>query len=170
LVLVVGLTGLYAWSLYEPERQYHRGWEAYRRGQYEQAVQTFSQVLDARPEHAWAFFARGRAHQRLGNLEEAKADYGRADQLVTDGRIKACLGYCWNCLGNHRAAWWYYEKAIEVGYTSAEVYNNLGYSYLEFTKPPPRLDKAQISLDLALELNHSFQEALHNRALLDLAK
>src|SRR5262249_24565679 len=98
-VLCAGIAWSYSCDESRPLRQFKQGWESYHRGQYGEAVRAFNRVLKADPRHAQALFARGRAHQQMGEIALARADYEQADQLATDGRIKACLGYCWNRKG-----------------------------------------------------------------------
>jgi tetratricopeptide (TPR) repeat protein len=81
---------------------------------------------------------------------------------VLGGQIKARLGYWENCAGKHGAAVNFYEEAINDGFATAEVYNNLGYSLLESRGPR---QPVQRNLDAAVDLNPHLQAAFHNRAL-----
>jgi tetratricopeptide (TPR) repeat protein len=139
---------------------------AYRQGDHGRAVQALSRFLRTNPDHAEARYLRGRAHQKAGDLSAALADYEKADQLGTDGRVQACVGYCLSELRQHGKAITYYQQAIEAGFAPAEVYNNLGVSFLAQL----RLVEAKNDLDTAIALNPSLQAAFHNRALVDFAR
>jgi Flp pilus assembly protein TadD len=141
-----------------------RGRTALGSGRYEQAVRLLTEVLEAEPANAKARFTRGCAYQRLGRVDLALADYDAADKQTTDGRIKACLGYCLNRINRHGAASGYYEQAIQTGFGSPEVFNNLGYSYLNLDDLP----KAKAALDLAVLRDSSLQAAFYNRALAEI--
>jgi tetratricopeptide (TPR) repeat protein len=168
VVLLVGLATAAGWSAYqryEDGRQFEPGLKAYRQADYGRAVQAFSRFLRTNPDHAEALYLRGRAQQKAGDLSAALADYERADRLRTDGRVKACVGYCLSERRQHSGAIFYYHEAIEAGFAPAEVYNNLGVSHL---LSQDRLDEAKKNLDIAIALNPSLQAAFHNRALFDL--
>ncbi|MBM4069960.1 MAG: tetratricopeptide repeat protein [Planctomycetes bacterium] len=96
----------------------------------------------------------------------AAADLQTADRLAPRGQTKASLGYCLSRLDQTREAIHYYRQALDLGLTSAEVYGNLGFSYLKLHD----LDKALDCLDRAIQLKPDFQAAHHNRARLFLLK
>ncbi len=153
-------------------RRLHQGLDRSKWGQYEQAIQCLNQAIDADPSSVEARFARARAFQRLGRIESALSDYEKADELANgqDGRIKAWIGYCLNLLCLHDTAIESYHNARKLNFTTAEVCNNLGYSYLQWRSP---LLKADNSLDLAekwltesLKLNDHLEAAYYNRAIL----
>jgi serine/threonine protein kinase/Tfp pilus assembly protein PilF len=171
LMILMGLpaapAGLHSRFTGETEPLWQEGCKAYRCGLFDDAVRTFSQIVQADPTFSQAYYRRGRAYVQLGEWALAEADLQKADRLERDGRTKACLGYCRNALGKHGAAAFHYEDALRSGFVSAEVYNNLGYSYLESYG---RLAKARANLDLALELNGRLQAAYYNRAVVELRK
>jgi tetratricopeptide (TPR) repeat protein len=141
------------------ERQAERGLDAYRHGQYDEAVEHLNRALDADPDLARAWFLRGRAHQSQGQFGAALGDFGKAYRLAPDGRTLACMGYCANQLHLHGEAALYYRQAIEAGFAPPAVHNNLGYSYLQLRK----LDQAEDSLNQALGLDGRLQAATIGR-------
>src|SRR5262249_11981380 len=111
----------------------------------------------------------------LGKFTEAIKDYETAVVLHNNNRALVCMAYCLNRKIDHRSAIKCYEKALVAGFGTAEVYNNLGYSYVRIPPPNPGerqeyLDKAREYYDQAIQLNKKLQTAYHNRALLDLTK
>jgi Flp pilus assembly protein TadD len=175
LLLAVGLGSIGLAAMRQPygERQLDSGMRMYREGQYAQAVQHFSEVLRADPGNADALFARGRAYQQLGASDGEKYtlamnDYMEADKRNPDGRSKAALGCCLNrTKARPQAAIFYYEEAIRAGFATAEVYNDLGFSYLDLL--PQEKENARKNLDRAIELDPKMQPAYHNRAYLALS-
>src|SRR5262249_37742538 len=119
---------------------------------------------EAAPGNPWVWFARGRAYQQQATLQWVKGedatpllqralkDYERADELTQDGRILFCLGFCHSLLPNHKNAVVEYQRAIQAGFVAAEVFNNLGYSYLQLGKPED-LTEAHKCLTQALDCN-----------------
>jgi serine/threonine protein kinase len=141
-----------------------RGLEAYRQGQYEQAILSLDRALASDPHNVLALYTRGRAYLRLRQFGRAFTDFMTANQFTTDGRIKACIGYCLSRKAEHAEAISYYEQAIRTGFAAPEVLNDLGFSQVQSN----RLLEAKDTLDRAIELDPSSQAAFHNRALVDL--
>jgi len=178
LALTATVAATYVFVPKEPYslRQLHQGWSSYRQGLYDDSLQHFMRSVEADGSNADAHFARGRAFLRLGRYESALADFRAADELVSgsDGRIKACLGYCLNLLGHGELAIVSYNQAIDLDFSTEQVFNNLGYSYATWTdpktKPTDCLDRAEACLTQALELNGQLQPAYYNRARVDLLR
>jgi tetratricopeptide (TPR) repeat protein len=106
------------WLLSPAARAYNRGQEAYRRGDFAQAADDFTQALEADPKmRTAALFARGRAYQQRGDQEDFKyfnlalADFVLVEQLAPEGKVNACMGYCYNRQSFHRDAIYQYTLA-----------------------------------------------------------
>jgi serine/threonine protein kinase len=174
LLLAAGLAGAtYVATQNSPAPA--QGEQAYTDGQVAEAERELTVPLNAEPNPAGALFARGRTKQQLGQYPAAIEDYQLAADLQKDGRALACMGYCMNCMGrlnDYRAAATCYEKALALGFRTPEVYNNLGYSYMQ--NPPPNpgktldwCEKARDCYDQAIGLNPNLQAAFYNRARVD---
>jgi serine/threonine protein kinase/Tfp pilus assembly protein PilF len=140
------------------------GQEACARRNFEEAVECFTRVLAVKPRDAAVLLARGRAYQRLGQLPLALSDLEKADELAPTGLNHACRAYCLQQLGQYHDASVHYERALEAGFATPAVYNNLGYCYWL----DRRLIEARTKLDRAIEIDEHLQAAYHNRALVDL--
>jgi serine/threonine protein kinase/Tfp pilus assembly protein PilF len=173
LCLTLFASAGYLWSLQPPYsvRQFTRGVALYRAGQYQDAVHHFDRALEADPNGTDTRFARGRAYTKLAETDSryltlALADYHAVDPLKSCGMTKACLGYCLNLTGQTSAAIAYHGRAIEQGWATAEVFNNLGYSHLR----RHNLDDAERNLNRALCLKPDCAAAYYNRALVALKR
>lgn|GEM_PF-5504456 len=147
-------------------RQLNLGRAAYQSGQHAQAVCYLDRALEADPDLAEALYMRGRAHQKAGEFGLAIADYAEVRKLGSDGRAMACFAYCASQLRDHERAVDAGNVAVESGLATAEVYNNLGYSYLQWR----RVREARECFDKALELKPTLQAARFNRAMLGLER
>ncbi|TMQ34585.1 MAG: tetratricopeptide repeat protein, partial [Planctomycetota bacterium] len=86
----------------------------------------------------------------------------KAEHLT--GKVYACLGYCYQQRNLDNEGGWAYRQALEAGFQSAELYNNLGCLHVAQGKR----EQAQACFRQAIELNPSLQAAYHNRAMLSL--
>jgi serine/threonine protein kinase len=120
-------------------------------------------VLDRAPDSAEAYFLRGRAYQRRGEFALAADDYRQANALTPDdGRALACLAYCCALEPNHRDAIHYCREALAKGFRTAEVYNNLAYSQMNYGQAKD----GAANVDEALKLMPQLPAANHNRLVL----
>lgn len=144
----------------EPARLHARsGYDLYHEGKYQEAVGAFNDSLAANKNQPAVYYARGRAHQKLGNLELAIDDYRRANPEI-DGRAAASLGYCYALKNVHPQSIQAHRWAIKSGVASAAVYNNLAFSLHRFAQYPEAEDAA----GEAIKLDPSFRAAYYNRA------
>jgi serine/threonine protein kinase len=157
-------------------RQLHVGWDHYRQGRYDDALQHLMRSVEADRFNAEARYARGRVFLRLRQYEAAVADFEAADDLAggKDARVKACMGYCSNLIGAPEVAIVRYGQAQTLNFATPGMSNNLGFSYMEWkspqTKPDDSLDRAEQFLTEALRLNERLQPAYYNRAQVDLRR
>lgn len=166
VALVIGGVTVYALAQ-RPSfsaRELRAGQEIYRAGDFKGAIARYTNALDEVPDSAAALFARGRAHQQLGALESALADFKAAANLADDGPTHACIGFCHARLGRPYFGAQHFSLAIEKGYAPVEVWTDLGYCQHLNAK----LDDAKVALDRAMELNPEYRPALHARALVAL--
>lgn len=54
--------------------RYHQGRAYDKAGQLEPAIEAYSRAIMNYPEFPWAYFARGLVNEKLGRMEQAKAD------------------------------------------------------------------------------------------------
>jgi serine/threonine protein kinase len=162
------LMGMAALATREPYplRQFHAGQRAYERGEYENALGSFTRAVASDSDNAEFIFARGRTLEQLGDERLALKDLQKAVPLLADGQSLLHIGYVLTGKGLHPEAIEAYRRALDLGYQSPELFNNLGYCSLQLS----RLDEAQNYLDQAVHLDPLSRVALLNRAALDLRR
>jgi serine/threonine protein kinase/Tfp pilus assembly protein PilF len=167
LLLAFALTAavLLTWSAFFVSTELERGQAAYREARYEEAVFHLGRALEAAPNDATTWFARGLAFARLGasdarNYLQAASNFEAAWKLDPQPKTIAWLGYCMQRRSNPREAAHFYTMALDGGFESPELLNNLGAAELE----TQGADLAMKHLSRALTIN-PFQAAYHNRSL-----
>jgi tetratricopeptide (TPR) repeat protein len=64
----------------------------------QRAIQSFDQALDLDPNNAWAYAGRGHVHLEMGQIEQARADLLRSQQLAPNdiyvGLLLEWMGLC----------------------------------------------------------------------------
>ncbi len=163
--LLVGFSVVYHLATQDPYpvRQYREGLSHYDRQDYAQANVCFTTAIRSTADgrtSAKAYFWRGRARLKLDRFSAAAKDFELAHKFLPGGESLACQGYAWGLAGLSPECVRYSEQAVKAGYAAPEIYNNLGYAYLQLGHFGPAID----ALSRAAELDEPLQAALHNRA------
>ncbi|NLE38582.1 MAG: protein kinase [Pirellulaceae bacterium] len=145
-----------------PVRQYEMSVQLAARGEYDRAAEHLDRAIDADPNNPELLFARGRLRQKQGEWDLATIAFRTARKIRDDGRFRAAEGYCANMTGNNTLAESRYRAAIESGFKSAAVLNNLGYSLIRTSNHAA----AESVLIEAIELDPGLQAARNNRLML----
>ena len=104
---------------------YNKGNAMARDGQHDAAIAAYSEAIGLRQAFHRAYFNRGNSYFALPNLEEAIADYRRADDLRD---AKYNQGNAHMIRGQFRAALECYESALDLGERSEQLDNNLAHA------------------------------------------
>jgi len=166
LFLVMGVATYLVLRPPYPVRQFRQGLAYYEAGQDDLALQSLNSSLVADPRSSDALIARGRVHVRCGDFQLAFADYDAARRIAPSSSIDAYAGYCLSQMGQYQQATLYHRRAIEGGFDSAGVRNNLGYSWLRLG----RLDDAEDCLRQAVRTDDRLQAAHHNLVMVHLQR
>jgi len=161
-VLLAAAAVVAAVRLPSPERHLQQGIHALQAGQYEQAAAALSRAL-AEENSFRGHMARARAYQKLGKFQNALEDFKLADKLQPSGHTKACIAYCFSRLETpeyHKAAAGFYRSAWNLGYRTALIANNRGYSFL-MSRRFSDLTAKNYFRD-AMKLDPGFQAASYN--------
>jgi serine/threonine protein kinase len=155
----------------EPDVEPHlgRGVKALHDHDYQAAVEHLTRAVDADPDHYAARVLRARAYLRLNQIGRALADFEKADALVVDGRTRAYRAYCLNRSDPPQPAEAvkHYLRAIDVGFATPEVFNNLGYSRFQARQRLEDVLAARSALNTAIKGDRGLQVAYYNRALVE---
>jgi serine/threonine protein kinase len=155
------LSGAGAYVAVQPPRylaNYEEGLRLASNGELEKASACFEAASHYSPSFRPARFQLGRTQIALGAADLALNEFTPLARDDKDPRAMAYLGYCFNMKRLSIAAIPWYEQAIQNGFKSAAVYNNLGASILEGSTTDSRnkqLDRAEFYLSKALESGES---------------
>lgn len=61
---------------------YHTGLTYYEAGEYQQAIEAFSEGVPKQPDYGWVFYHRALAYEALGDKTQAKEDLSKARELI----------------------------------------------------------------------------------------
>jgi tetratricopeptide (TPR) repeat protein len=153
-------------ALRDPDhlRRYHEGASHFEQGRYEAARDAFQSAVDESPDFAAAVFGLALARQRIGDFSGAAAGYESLFNQTQDPKAAAGLAYCRGEEKNHWAAIHWYRTAIERGFDTPEIRNNLAASLR--AQSPDHWAEALEHLNHALRTKPDLQAALYHRAVI----
>ncbi len=146
----------------KPEQIYKRAVSYYEKGEFEDAVKSFDEVLKLGNDYV-SYYYRGMSKLALGKYEEAQNDFSMAISLKPDspdaynGRALT-FGY----LDNIESAMLDFNKAIELDPNFAEAYSNRASAYIA----KKQFDLAEKDLRKTLSIRKDHQPAQLNLARL----
>jgi len=111
-------------------RQYRHGLSYQAAGQMQQAHGYFERAASADPSFIDARFGSARANLAMGNIDQALDQFVRLAQKHGHAASMACVGYCFNLEKHHSVAMPWYQRALDAGFESAGLHNNLAVCYL----------------------------------------
>ena len=134
------------------------------KGQYQQAIERYTQALELEPQLAAAYNNRGNTHYHKGDFDIAIQDYDKALEIdprsadAYSNRGNAC-----KASGDLALAIQDYNRSLELDPTAAETYYNRGNAYREIGD----LALAIQDYSKVLELNQgpTATYAYYNRAI-----
>jgi tetratricopeptide (TPR) repeat protein len=137
-------------------RQVARGIAYQNDGQYQDALECFGRALESDPDDKRALFEQSRTYLMLNNLLAASAGFTRLAIESGDLASAAYTGYCFNLKYEPGAAIAWYRRALDSGYETIGLCNNLGISYAlgrSTLGDLERFDAAEYFLNRAVELD-----------------
>ncbi|MHC4399123.1 MAG: protein kinase domain-containing protein [Planctomycetota bacterium] len=145
-------------------RMMQEGLSSHRQGDYPEAEACLRAAINAPlPDEMVpdALLLRGRALMELKRFDEAMWDFVRAGTMRPNGETFACEAYAAALAGVSSKCVRSCRKAIDAGFATAEVYNNLGFGYLSLGE----FRLALGALGEAIQLDSQLGRAFHNRAV-----
>jgi len=107
------------------------GWEAFYRGDYDQAIADFTQAIRLDPNYYWAYSNRGYVHINKGNYDLAIEDCTQAIRLDPNLSIYPYnnRGYAYLQKGDYDRAITDFTQVIRIDPNYAFAYNDRGLTY-----------------------------------------
>ncbi len=138
----------------------------FAQGEYEESISAYDNFLSNNPNNVKALYNRGRAHEELGNFEEAEKDFLAAlEQDKTNVQVMLSLSNVYQKQKNHSSALLYAEYAIErpgappmAYFLKARALHQLG-----------NVQEALREYSAAIKMDPEFGQALYYRGLLNYA-
>ena len=143
-------------------------WDYFRRGNrycnsgdYESAVESYSNAIDMQSDIAIFYNNRGTAYVEMSENEKALSDFSKAIELKPDDENAYYnnRGTAYVEMGENEKALSDFNKAIELTPDYADAYNNRGYTYDNIGK----YDEALSDFGKAIELKPDYADAYNNR-------
>ena len=127
---------------------------AWREGEDDEAIESFTKALAGNREHTPTLLARAEAYRRAGRKKDARSDYEAAMKLMEDDDpnrpdAAARLASLLRDAGDYEDAVEVLRETVRVSGTNARIYTELGQIYIA----QKRLELAQLVLAKAIELD-----------------
>jgi tetratricopeptide (TPR) repeat protein len=116
-LVVLGLAGLARAE--STQEYYQRGGQAFKTGQYDQAIGHYNKALELNPRYAEAYVNRGIAQAHKGKADQAIVDFDKALELnpnYAKAYYNRALAFC--VKKDFDRAWEDVHKAQTLGYTA----------------------------------------------------
>ncbi|MGZ5281636.1 MAG: tetratricopeptide repeat protein [Bacteroidia bacterium] len=106
-----------------------QGLQFYQLGQFQQAVQSFTKVIEKYPQFGDAFFYRGSSYLYLKDYKNTRKDLDQAGKLLKNNAdVLLHYGYLYNETGEYKKAIKSFNQALVLKPGFAPAYNARGYS------------------------------------------
>ncbi len=132
----------------DKDTSYYLAVSQYRSGDYEGSRETYSAIIGLFPEEADAFLQRGKTELRLGETDNAIADFNRAVSLKpNDPDLYIQIFECLNAVGMKEEGSKYLKNAMEISTKLTDLQKGKLYFCLE------EYEQAKNSLESARNAN-----------------
>lgn len=138
----------------------------YERGDYDKAVEAYTEKLKFEPNDVSTLYSRGRAYEESGNFELAKADFEEALKIEPNNfQVLLSLSNIHHSNENYTNALMYANRAEEIpgapamaSFLKGRAYHSLGNT-----------EEALKAYGSAIRRDKNFGQAYYNRGLLKVA-
>ena len=136
-------------------------------GKNEEALESYFQVLDKKPDDTFTVINIANAYIRLNELEKGKKFVlNKLEILTPDSQVYFVQGNIFNFLKDYENAVFYYKKCLKLNPQSVSACNALGGIYVIQEK----LEEAEELLQIAMGINPRLRNVNYNYAQLMEAK
>jgi len=140
---------------------FDKGVTQFKQGQYQQAIESFSKLIEMAPQNADAFKNRGVSYMKQEKFDLAITDFERAKALFPELRgLYSNLGVAWYYKKNYEKAIENYDIEIEMAPENPVAYFNRALCLAELK----RNEEALEDLSQTLKLKPDFYWALCYKA------
>ncbi|MGY6528295.1 MAG: tetratricopeptide repeat protein [Cyanobacterium sp.] len=162
LILLTSIKPLGAELEIQPEVLFEQGVNLGESGNYQSAIDIFTQVIILSPFVPEPYYNRGLSFERLNQFQRAIADYNQTLQLDPE-YIPAYLnrGNLYSLLDDHQRAINDFTRAINLDPNYYRAYYNRGNSFFYIGE----YQKAIADYNQTLILNPHYYDAIYNRGL-----
>lgn len=146
--------------------QSEKGDVLFKRGDYAEAIVAYTSFLETKPKNVKALYNRGRAHEELGDFQQAEKDFLEA--LSFDKRntqVMLSLSNLYQKQKNHTNALLYADFAVETPGAPAMAYFMKGRALHQLGNT----EEALKDYSTAIKMDKDFAEAFFYRGMLKLA-
>ncbi|MEW6329472.1 MAG: tetratricopeptide repeat protein, partial [Candidatus Micrarchaeota archaeon] len=141
---------------------YHRGNEAYEKGDFDEAIENYNMAIVLNPNFSEAYFNRGLAYYNKKDFDRAIEDYDKAAEVdPKNAVIYNNRGDAYYRKQNFDRAIVDYDKAIALNKRYLKAFYNRGLAYA----CQQDYERAIEDFNKVVELNPNFAEAYHIRGL-----
>jgi len=134
-----------------------------KRDNYTEAIQSFEEAIEVKPDFAAAYYNMGITYYNKGNLTKAIQSYEKVIELdPDDAQAYYNLGLSYLDQGNYTRSIESFKKTIELDPEDAQAFYDLGLTY----DNQGNYTKASKLYDKAIELDPDFASAYNNRAII----
>ncbi|MCK4707556.1 MAG: tetratricopeptide repeat protein [Gammaproteobacteria bacterium] len=130
--------------------------------QHQEAVTDYDHIIKIKADHYPAYFGRGMALGRLGDIKKGIDDitvFIKHNQQSSLAYTKRGVRYLW--LGDSNKARLDFEKAIQLKPDNAEAHDDLGVIMAQQNKPKEAIEH----FNKTIKYDPTYQKAYHNLAL-----
>ena len=129
--------------------------------EYKQAIASYDQALEIKPDKHEAWYNRGNALGNLGRFEQAIASWDRALEIKPDyHEAWNNRGIALGNLGRYEEAIASYDQALEIKPDYHQAWDNRGYVLTCMGRYKDALE----SCDRAIKINSNYANAYYNKA------
>ncbi|MFN0018487.1 MAG: protein kinase domain-containing protein [Pirellulaceae bacterium] len=148
-MLVIGVAAAFVWANGESDedRWFREGEQAYSQGDSKAAVEKFTLILEKKPKHVTALFARGQAYRQGEDFVLAQRDYQAAFDQTGDGQYLYYVGFCELKGMHYGSALGNFEAAQKSGYTSPQLLQNTALCYYKLNRRAEAASRLEKLLD-----------------------
>ena len=140
------------------------GDQYYRAGDYEKAVEAYTEYLRMQPRDIKSIYNRGRAYEELGQHEEALTDFRRVikeDPLNVNGHLSIANDYYYR-LKDYENTIFFADKTLGLDENNPLAHTLKGKAHQKLGQ----LEEAMSSYNAAISINKEFADAYVSRGSL----